>query len=1005
MDKRPNFYQVLDLPPTTHDWPTIETAIQNKQREWGRHRNQGTPKQRRLAEKYSLLIKDMTEYLKSPENVQAELKAFKQQQAKAKQANLAKLDDLIDTVSGKVVPKALLKKLVQATDKQFTEQEVEQRLIKKGYQLEGSNSTKKTKTVEQLEVSVAKEINEQLSSIHLASLYEFLTDEHNAKLHNRSSVAALFERADEIYKHLSALGKTDQETTIKKQLAGYAKSVFKSEQEKLKYDNTLALKVVAELNPYIEVAGIDSFIETSELQTIMAQAKQRNIDQDIAMNHIESIAAKRKWGIQQQTTEQTTPLLQCGYCNTLAKSVNEKRCHDCGEVLIQPCPHCGTPTPTERSACPECGCHIGDAPLVKALYQQSQQKTAKGELKEALELIDRVLHYWPKWADALNEKQRLNTTISQQLSDASELQALIRVKNLEAAQAKLQSMGHAQSAAAIAPLAKQIQTGLSQATALYEKAQQLNRAGKPDQAFDQFEAALSHCTDHSLSKQALAKSPPPPPPALKSSWIGTTLRLSWTAAKAKGQLSYQVVRKLNGVPANPKDGEIVGQVDACQIDDSKINAGNAYYYAVYTFRGGASSNQCMHSGPHLLVHDVKQLSYQTGSKQVAIKWQKPNGCQEVEVWRVLSGKSLKRGLGEQLPVSGDNILDTGLTNGQGYDYLVVAKFADPKRQHSFIYAKGIQFSVTPVAPAKPVSDLTAKRQGQQVLLNWSATTGPAHVEIRQTRKLPPFTPGQVISLSDATTCGKLIPVSSNRQAQTTIDAQGRLYFIPLTVLEQSVTFGTPVQITTLDEVSNVVSRRQGKSISLTWHWPVGADQVLVSYRHDQYPTDADDAMAVSYLVTKAEYDSNLFYSVRHTEKKKYYFKLFVHDADAQIYSSGVTLLEAMGQEGTVRYQVGVERKLFGRHPKAAWIELTYQAGEALNGLVVVMKPKFPPTTKDDGVKLAHINLLRFMDNTARIEIPKQFLDSKGYVKLFFDNDESVKEVRLLPMAKEKLRIA
>lgn len=1004
MDKRPNFYQVLDLSPVIHDWPTIEAAILNKQREWGRHRNQGTPKQRRLAEKYSLLITDMTEYLKSPENVTAELKAFKQQQAKAKQANLAKLDDLIDTISGKVVPKALLKKLVQATDKQFTEQGVEQRLVKKGYQLEGSNKPKKAKTVEQLEASVAKEINEQLSSIHLNSLYEFLTVDHTTKLHSRSSAQALFERADQIYKQLSAVGKTDQQTTLQKQLAGHTKSVFKNEAEKVKYDNTLALKVVAELNPYIEVAGIDGFIETSELQTIMVQAKQRNIDPDIAMSHIESVAAKRKWGIQ-QTTEQATQLLQCGYCNALAKSVNEKRCHDCGEALIQLCPHCGTPTPTERSACPECGCHIGDAPLVKALYKQSQINVGKGELKEALALIDRVLHYWPKWADALNEKQRLEASIEQQQSAISELQGLIRVKNLEAAQAKVQSLGAMQSYTDITLLAKQIQMGLSQATALYEKAQQLNRAGKPDQAFDQFEVALSHCADHTLSKQAMAKSPPPPPSALNSSWIGKTLRLSWTAAKAKGQLSYQVVRKTNGVPANPQDGQVFGKVDACQIDDTNIQVGHVYYYAVYTLRGGANSTQYVHSGPHLLVKDIEQLSYQSGNKQVAMKWQKPNGCQGVEVWRALSGQPLKRGMGKQLSVSADSLLDTSLTNGQRYDYLLVAKFNDPKRQHNYVYAKGIQFSATPVAPAKPVSDLTAQRRGQQVLLHWTPLVGPGHIEIRQTRQLPPFSPGQVISLSDAATCGKVIPATSNNQTQTTIDVQGRLYFIPLTVLEQSVTFGTPTQITTLDEVSNVVSRRQGKSIPLTWHWPVGASEVLVSYRHDEFPTDVDDPMAVSYLVTKAEYDSNLQYLIRHAEKKKYYFKLFVTDANAQIYSSGVTLLEAMGQEGTVRYQVGIERKLFARHPKAAWIELTYQAGEALNGLVVVMKPKFPPTSKDDGVKLAHINLLRFMGDTARITIPEQYLSSKGYVKLFFENDESVKEVRLLPMAKEKLQIA
>jgi len=51
MEKRPNFYIILELDPSITDWSTIQAAIQDKRRSWSTQRNQGTPDARRKAER------------------------------------------------------------------------------------------------------------------------------------------------------------------------------------------------------------------------------------------------------------------------------------------------------------------------------------------------------------------------------------------------------------------------------------------------------------------------------------------------------------------------------------------------------------------------------------------------------------------------------------------------------------------------------------------------------------------------------------------------------------------------------------------------------------------------------------------------------------------------------------------------------------------------------------------------------------------------------------------
>jgi len=1008
MEERPNFYTLLELDPSITDWPTIQAAIQEKRRSWSLQKNQGSPAARRKAERYMKYLPEMEALLKEPESRQTEAKAAVKAQKKDKQAQLDELDRLISMFHTTTISSEDVKLIVSQTGKAFSEQEIEDRLKQRGFQLDKSTAGHKKTARPKLEPSVAKAIRDELNTLKLNSLYDFLNLEHSPKLSARSSPKSLYERGDAIYKELSRTGKTDEDTTLKMSLAGRSKSVFKN-AEKERYDNTLAMDVLTQLDKQLEIAGRDKFIETKELESLLQEAKKLGVTETVAMEYIEEHAAIKKWGVQKNTETTRIQLPICGYCDTMAAaSPQDKHCQNCGEELVQPCPKCGKPTPTENAACSHCGCHTGDGPLVKALLKDGKRLKDEGDLDNAILYLNRALDYWTDWQPALDAKKQAESKKRERTEALDQIKALIKARKLEKGESQLERFkqhdGKAQTDT-IQKLQKQIDDGLHRAKQTYEIAEKLRLAGKTEESFDKYEESLSHCVDFTPALSAMASSPPPPPPSLTAVWHGESLRLSWFKANARGKISYRIVRKRGGLPANERDGDIIADTSMTKADDIKAQAGIAYYYGVFSVRAGVFSHHFAATGPHLRTSDVENLDYEVSHGQVTLKWHLPDGCIAVEVWRKDGVAPSCLGDGNAIvPGTSSHFMDTGLQNGQCYGYLIVAKYRHPIDESRTLYSKGVTLLATPMDPPEPVTDLTANRQDRTVFLTWTMPPGKVQVQIRQTQSIPDLTPGQIVSIKNVERFGEPVQVTTPGRAQTTLNTQGRVFFVPLSLVYETAVLGNPVAVTTIDEVSALVSQRNGRNLVLTWQWPIGASEVQVAYHHDHFPTTADENGATKVWVTRSEYERNHCWELRSAALQKYYFTVFVRDSNADIYSSGVNLLEAMGQENLVRYQVIVKHKFFSKTPQAAWIELISEEGAPLEGVQVVRKAKYPPVSKNDGVIVAEAEQITFMNKRSRIEIPTQHLKEGGYLKLFFKDDALAKEVRLLPAAKDKLKI-
>lgn len=1005
MPGRPNFYVLLDLDPAVDDPAAIAARITDKQRQWAVERTQGNPKAQRQAQRNLELLPEIERTLKNPEDRRKEGQEARRHRQDALRAEIERLDEAIEVLrsQGTRCDEAQVGKLVQAFAGILTEEEVRKRLTAAGVQVGAgpeAGPRRPRAAREGIDPVVASGIRRNLEILGLASLYDFLG------LRPQSSPAALQDAAAELYRQSQSRGRTDAETSARNELAGFAKTVFRDEAEKEKYDNTLAVEALEGLKHALEQAGHDGFIGREELDTLVRQAVKRGVKADRAREYIEDYAAKRKWRIQGEAAAPAERLRVCGFCGTLAAGGAAQRCTGCGEPLDLDCPRCGARNPSDAAACGKCGCQVGDAPLVKSLLERGRHHVLEGELAEAIQCFGKALHYWPDWQPAAVARREAEERAERREAEIRALEELLRRNELLAARQALDRLERQSGAAGLAARRRQIDDGVARAQEAFRRGEERRRAGDGEGALGHYEDALAVCADFEPAKQALAASPPPAPESLAVHATAAGFRLTWTCRPARGAVGFRVVRKAQGAPRDETDGEIAAEIRDLVLDDTAAPAGEPVHYAVFAVRGGAVSPAAARSGPHLRLAEVADLAAAAGDGEVALSWRPPPGCRRVEVRRQGGDAPARAGEGQAVAVTGAGAHDTDLTNGTRYGYRVAAVYADPLQPGREVYTPGVEIAATPVAPPAPVSDLRAARTGRTVTLSWTPVPGAA-VQIRQAARLPEYAPGLILPVVQAERFGAPVPASGPGGAQVQLDGQGQFFFVPLTVRAGTVVAGAAASVVTLDPVSRLQARRAGSGIALTWDWPAGGEEALVAYAHDRPPHDPHDGRATRVRVTRREYDRIGCWELRVAEHRRHYFTVFACAGDTDLYAPGVSAVEAMGQETEVRYRVVRPRGWLRGGARRAHLELRCNdpSRPALPALVVVGKPQGVPVSPRDGRVLEELPGARLEAGRAAIELPDPGRGAGLYVKLFFKEADAAREVRLLPAAREELWLA
>ena len=1004
-----NLYIILEMDPEIDDPQVLEAALGAKQNQWSLDACSSVPA---LELRATQALKDLDEYrriLRDPDlRAKQAHEARVQLRRDAEQARdtLQKIltmrrhtDDVLETSE--------MGDLAAQAGGSLVTAEVEQIARGMGFKVVSSRASTDTSAsagLDLMDAQTADRIQTSLDKLGHESLYEFLGPGFN----DRTSRDELRGAASKRYSDLRM--KADSpEVTIGKSLAAQCQTVFKTGEQKKKYDSTLAVQGLETrgFKAILRQAGEDGLITPAEMEQLLEDAPG-GVSKGIAQAYIEAHAARRGWKILPPTdgAYRASRLLQCGYCGLVARDLDATHCWgaDCGHPLVHACPRCKHSSPTADPTCTRCGFQIGNAPLVDALVKKGKALLHRGEAKAALVPIREALRIWPESTDAEELRLRATKIEREQQSTLSQLEGLVRERDLEKARDQAAGLKRRAGGADLDELERRIESGLKRANEAYERGNALARSGKVDEAVDRFAEALGHCRDFRPAVESLRSYPPPAPPKLWVHQITEGFSLDWEPAPSRAAITYHLVRKDGGTPTSATDGTVLGAVEGTRFEDRGARSGKAWFYAVYTERAGVRSSRAATAGPHVLVAEVADLTVEAGDGQVTLRWSPPAGSYDVEVWRAEGLSPRRRGEGTRLEASETHAFDGNLRNGTRYGYRVIAVYADPRGGGGVLRSAGVQGAAVPVAPPQPVMDLTASRDDDVVVLTWSPPPAPAGVQILRTTKPPRFSAGRVLPLQEAARQGTLVSGGSGR-AQAGLGGTGRVFFVPLSVVEGTAVVGEPVVVTNVPDVDNLTAETSGNRIALSWTWPKGAQIALLTCSHEGYANGPEDEDVARYEVTRQAYERVHGWEFRRAPKKRHYFTVFVKEVEGGHFSTGVKTLVSMGQVTTVSYRVRIERTgWLTKKIKAAHVELRCSEPLSLRDVQVRWDAARPPLFASKGTLIEKASEVIFDDGEARIAIPAEYTRKRGFIKLFFVDPAKAEEVRLQPGSRDELAI-
>jgi ribosomal protein L40E len=979
-----NFYLLLELPLDENNTTSIEAVIKYKQTEWSRLRNH--PTKGRMAQQYLDLIPEIKKVMTDKKLRQLEATEAKRLQEQKQKEKFQELDEYIKILSAKG---KILEQEVQKLVKTFSslpETAIRKR-IKVAIVKEDKQNSQKTKPLDKTSVKI---IADNLKIVSKSSLYEFLN------LSPTSNLKTLQKRTNEKDADIKKIAQKDAQITASSSLIGHCQSIFKTQEMREAYDATLAQQRLVALDKAIEVACWTGRVQAPEYELLLKKAISLGLDKEKAREYILEDCQKRNCSVEIGIGKSVVDNLQsCGTCG-FSNPATAHNCENCGYPLKVKCPHCDTENASTVQYCRSCGFALGDMPNAVPLLREAKLALIDKNLNLAQQLLQQAEIYWPHHPEIVEALQTIQSQkqavddVAQKLRSLTQQRYFYQARDILAALRKLDN-SHPELS-----LEKRIEQQIQAAETWLQKA---NTVRKETELIEVYTKALAEARDCQVAIDNMAKLPPKPATALTAKVSLQDISLHWTASISRGDLIYQVIRQTEHLPKNQKDGELIGETAHTQFEDSKTEAGQAYYYAIYTVRGQAFSNPAATVGPIMQLAEVKNLQVIPGDSCIHFKWQIPAKTYQIEVWRKENGIPQNREAGDKVSgVRWDGVTDVGLKNDTLYGYLINLVFQDGKG-HQF-FSQGITSQSRPLELPLPVEDLTIVKQNHYLDISWTSPS-KGSVELFYSEQPIAFSKGESLPTSRLSELGKPITIQRLGHVKYPIHFQGTLYIIPVTVIRDIAVIGEVKMETAIHEVTNLQGFLSYNKLYLEWQWPPGAQQALVTYRHDAYPKTVQDA-SIRQFITKETYHKAAAFVIQQPEEKNYYFTVFVVAGDEKnrTYSKGQQCFVEKSGYQDIFYEIKTKKGLFGKIHTIQLILKTPGHSITLPEAVLVRKNNDLPLRRIDGQTIHRLSNER-IHNKLVITIPYQETYKNSYVKLFFTDKKNEQKYRLVAV-KNKL---
>ena len=474
------------------------------------------------------------------------------------------------------------------------------------------------------------------------------------------------------------------------------------------------------------------------------------------------------------------------------------------------------------------------------------------------------------------------------------------------------------------------------------------------------------------------------------------------------KVTYVVIRKKSAVPASPEDGEALVEAAALKYEDTGIQLGQIYGYAVFPcYLGVPKKDGGVFSDKLIVTHDVIKAELHANDSQIQVHWEQPANVKEI-ICRRKSGSAPANGSdGELVDVKLDanGFIDTELENNVTYHYWIACVFAGPDNKK--ITTPGITISGTPLPRPPDIKKINYNVTDSGIEFSWNPLKD-CNVKLYISPK--PFASAGEVYSSDNPVFSGLKQITEADQAKGTAvmhgHFNGKMYLTPVVLKNRIALICKSIPIIQLQAVRNLRARRSAGNLELTWDWPDNCNEVLLLYRSDKTPEDPADANASKVVIQKKNYDRDQAYIIRQCGNQAYYLAIYAmeKESDKTVYSNPQTALSiGNASKASIKYKLIKKKAMvfFGKYSVTLEITVDKKAN-SIPPLCLVKKLGRQPLRREDGILV--LNVPETPGNVYTVMIPEDCIESNAYFKLFLENKEDIPRFSLDHPADSNMRI-
>lgn len=500
------------------------------------------------------------------------------------------------------------------------------------------------------------------------------------------------------------------------------------------------------------------------------------------------------------------------------------------------------------------------------------------------------------------------------------------------------------------------------------------------------------------STQGEAEEAVPAPQSGSCRAEGGTILVSWPEAPESAttpkDVEYVLVRKKDGIPESSDDGCVVVDAPILQYEDIRVEPGYLYGYSVFVRRNGRMEAQACPCGMCRIAVPPRRLSLCGLDSSIELSWECAPGVDSYLLVRKNNGipADLQDGVAIQLPAGIGYHVDTGLSNGCTYGYLLAHVYREADGSLSTCAGAIGQAQPQPAPEILQANDWSWSCRKKKLSLAWKLAPGGEILWY-----VLPFLPGTTGSRVHVEALTKDIgppAVCCNTEvgkAEINITFEGYRYLVPIVRNDSQALLCEARRILYAPAVEKLQAHRTGGNILLSWDWPASAKKVWIACSRSAAPKQIDSPdIFCSFPCSETAYRLHHFYSLKNLGEEPLHISVFaIYEwGDECIYSPPQSILTiGAGGRRVIHYEIKSKGGLFGFGQKSRTLHITAEDGRELPELLLIKKKGSPPHSPEDGIRMMY---LPAGANTIECPLDITPSDRGCYLRLFVkDSSRSV----------------